>query len=282
VPNNDWLTFLLYGLISNSKVSTLGATNVVGRGHIVGIRAITALPGGGGFTDTLSSGIDYKQFGQVVGEPIDITSTPVTYYPFSVGYSGTWQGDSSLTQLDMGPTLNIRGFGSSPAEFDAKRFDAESNFIYLRGDISRQQDLPGGFQLYVKGQGQVSNEPLVNSEQFSLGGQDTVRGYLESEQLADDAVAGRVEFRSPPLGQYIGPAVTDWRVFLFSDNGWGNVLDALPDTQESFTLASVGAGTTMQLINHLNGMVDVAVPLITSVDTKAGQVRIEFHVWVQF
>lgn len=282
VPNNDWLTFLLYGLISNSKVSTLGATNVVGRGHIVGIRAITALPGGGGFTDTLSSGIDYKQFDQGVTQVSGISSTPVTYYPFSVGYSGTWQGDSSLTQLDMGPTLNIRGFGSSPAAFDAKRFDAESNFIYLRGDISRQQDLPGGFQLYVKGQGQVSNEPLVNSEQFSLGGQDTVRGYLESEQLADDAVAGRVEFRSPPLGQYIGPAVTDWRVFLFSDNGWGNVLDALPDTQESFTLASVGAGTTMQLINHLNGMVDVAVPLITSVDTKAGQVRIEFHVWVQF
>jgi hypothetical protein len=35
-------------------------------------------------------------------------------------------------------------------------------------------------------------------------------------------------------------------------------------------------------LNHLNGSVDVAVPLITSVNTKAGQVRVEFRVWVQF
>ena len=33
VPNTDWLTLLLYGLVSNSKVSTIGAINVVGRGR---------------------------------------------------------------------------------------------------------------------------------------------------------------------------------------------------------------------------------------------------------
>jgi hypothetical protein len=32
----------------------------------------------------------------------------------------------------------------------------------------------------------------------------------------------------------------------------------------------------------LNGSVDVAVPLLTSVTTQAEQVRIEFKVWVQF
>ncbi len=280
--NIDWLTLLLYGLVSNSKVSTLGSTNVVGRGQVAGVRALTDLPGGAGFFDSLSTGIDYKNFDQDVTLGGATVPSPVTYYPITSSYSATWQGDSATTQFDIGPTFNIRGFGSSVVAFDNKRFDSESNFIYLRGDLSRQQDLPRGFQIFGKVQGQVSDEPLVNSEQFSVGGQDTVRGYLESEVLGDDAVVGSVEFRSPQLSQFIGERVNDWRVFLFSDNGYASILDPLPEQQSTFSLASVGAGTRIELFNHLNGSLDVAVPLLTSVDTKAGQVRIEFRVWVQF
>lgn len=282
VPNNDWLTFLFYGLVSNSKVSTVGSTNVVGRGHVLGIRAITDLPGGDGFFDTLSSGIDYKEFDQNVSLGGATLPSPVTYYPITASYSANWQGDHARTQFDIGPTLSVRGLGSSPSEFDTKRYKAESNFIYVRGDLSRQQDLPGNFQIYVKAQGQVSNQSLINSEQFSLGGQDTVRGYLESEVLADEAIAGTVELRSPPLEQYLGPDVNSWRVFLFTDGGWGAIVDPLQDQQPNFTLLSVGAGTRLQLIDHLNGTVDVAVPLHNSVTTKAEQVRVEFKVWVQF
>lgn len=282
VPNNDWLTFLVYGLVSNSKVSTVGATNVVGRGQVLGIRAITRLPGGDGFSETLSSGIDYKHFDQDVSFSGATLPSPVTYYPITVSYSANWQGPSSTTQLDVGPSFSIRGLGSSPVAFDTRRYEAESNYLYLRGDFSRQQDLPRALQIYVKAEGQVSDEPLVNSEQFSLGGQDTVRGYLESEVLGDDAIAGTVEIRSPPLAQYLGPEADDWRVFLFGDGGWASIIDPLPEQQAQFSLASIGAGTRLQLVNHLNGSVDVAVPLLAGVNTKAGQVRVEFRVWVQF
>jgi len=280
--NIDWLTVLVYGLISNSDVATVGATNVVGRGQIAGIRANTELPGGEGFFDTLSTGIDYKHFDQNVELAGATLPSPVTYYPITSSYSANWQGNDSVTQLDIGPTFNIRGFGSSPSAFDTKRYDAASNFIYVRGDLSRQQDLPGGFQIFVKTEGQVSDQPLVDSEQFSLGGQDTVRGYLESEVLADQAIAGTVEIRSPPLAKYLGRDATDWRVYLFGDGGYGTILDPLPEQQSAFGLGSVGVGTRLQLIDHLNGAIDVAVPLLTSVDTKAGQVRVEFRVWVQF
>ncbi len=148
--------------------------------------------------------------------------------------------------------------------------------------MSRQQDLPRGFQLYAKAQGQLSDEPLVDSEQFSLGGQDTVRGYLESEVLGDDAVAGSVELRSPPLAQYISPVVSDWTVFLFSDGGEAKILNPLPEQQASFGLASVGVGTRVELIDHLSGSIDIALPLITSVVTQADQPRVEFRVWVHF
>ncbi len=282
VPNADWLTFLLYGLVSNSKVATVGSTNVVGRGQVVGLRALMTLPGGSGFFDTLSSGIDYKHFDQNVTLGATTLPSPVTYYPITVGYSGSWQGDTSLTQLDIGPTFNFRGLGSSPSAFDAKRYEAQSNFIYLHADLSRQQDLPEGLEIYVKAQGQVADEPLINSEQFSVGGQDTVRGYLESEVLGDDALTGSVELRSPELSDYIGPAVTDWRIFVFGEGGRAKLLDPLPQQQAIFGLASTGIGTRLQLTDHLNGSIDVAVPLLKSVVTKADQPRVEFRVWAQY
>ncbi len=282
IPNADWLTLLLYGLVSNSKVATVGSTNVVGRGQVVGVRALATLPGGSGFFDTLSAGVDYKHFDQNVALGGASLASPVTYYPVTATYSASWNGDTSKTELDIGPTLSIRGFGSNPTTFDNKRYDSESNFIYLRGDLSRQQDLSVGLQIYVKAQGQLSNEPLVNSEQFSLGGQDTVRGYLESEVLGDDAITGSVELRSPPLAQYISPKVSDWRVFLFGEGGEAKILDPLPEQQSVFNVASIGIGTRIQLIDHLNGSVDVALPLITSVVTRADKPRVEFRVWVQY
>ncbi len=283
IPNADWLTLLFYGLTSNSNVSTVGSTNVVGKGQVIGARALVTLPSGSGFFNTLSAGLDYKHFDQDVTLGSGSNIAPITYYPFTATYSASWQGDASTTtQLDIGPTFNVRGLGSSPAAFTVKRAGSESNFIYLRGDLSRQQNLPRGFQIYVKAQGQLSDEPLVNSEQFSVGGQDTVRGYLESEVLGDDAVTTSVELRSPPLAQYISPKVSDWRIFLFNDAGWAKILDPLPEQKSKFDLASVGAGTRIQLINHLNGSVDVALPLRNSVATRADQLRIEFRVWVQF
>jgi hemolysin activation/secretion protein len=282
IPDEDWLTLLLYGLVSNSKVSTVGSTNVVGRGQVAGIRALATLPGGNGFFDTLSAGIDYKHFDQDVGLGGATLASPITYEPFTATYSANWQADSSTTALDIGPTLNIRGFGSNPTTFDNKRYDSASNFLYIRADLSRQQDLPENFQVFAKVQGQISDEPLVNSEQFSVGGQDTIRGYLESEVLGDDAMTGSVELRSPPLENDISPAVTDWRIFAFSEAGRAKILEPLPSQQSVFDLASIGIGTRMQLIDHLNGMVDVAVPLLTSVNTKAGQPRVEFKVWMQY
>jgi hemolysin activation/secretion protein len=281
VPGVDWLTLLLYGLVSNSNVATVGSTNVVGKGQVVGTRALLTLPGGNGFFETLSAGIDYKHFDQDVTLGGSSLPTPITYYPLTATYSASWTGLNGQTQLDVGPTFNIRGLGSNPATFDNKRYEAESNFIYVRGDLSRQQDLPFGLQAFAKTQFQISNEPLVNTEQFSVGGQDTVRGYLESEVLGDNAIIGSLEIRTPAL-TYLGPKVNDWRAFFFSEGGQASILQPLPDQQAIFDLASVGVGTRIELVDHLNGSVDLAVPLITSVNTKSGHPRVEFRVWVAF
>ena len=287
IPGVDWASILLYGLVSNSNVSTVGSVNVVGKGHVIGTRGIFTLPGGSGFFDTLSAGIDYKDFDQNVMLGGETLPTPVTYFPITATYSATWQGgDGSTTQLDIGPTFGIRGLGSDTTEFDNRRYDAQGDFFYVKGDLSRLQPLPAGFQIYGKTQAQIANEPLLNSEQFSGGGQDTVRGYLESEVLGDDAILGSLELRTPSLtelmGRKLAAQVEDWRIFTWVEGGQLNTLDPLPEQQSMFNLASVGIGTRIKLFDHLNGMVDLALPVLSSVTTKAGNPRIEFHVWVEY
>ncbi len=44
---------------------------------------------------------------------------------------------------------------------------------------------------------QLSNNPLLSLEQFSLGGVNTVRGYRENQVLTDDGVFGSIEVRVP-------------------------------------------------------------------------------------
>jgi hemolysin activation/secretion protein len=281
-PGVSWLGVLLYGLDSNSNVATVGSTNVAGKGQVIGTRAIATFPGEQGFFQQLSAGIDYKHFDENVSLGDSTSASPITYYPLTATYTATWQGDTSLTQLDAGVTFDLRGLGSSPQEFDAKRFNAGGDFTYFKGDLSRTQELPANLQLFGKVQGQVASQPLVNSEQFSGGGLDTVRGYLESEVLADNGVVGSLELRSPSLAPLVGPKVNEWRFFMFGEGGTFTIYDALPEQQSRFDLASVGAGSRFQILQYLNGYIDVAVPLLAGPATSAYAARIDFRVWAAF
>lgn len=56
---------------------------------------------------------------------------------------------------------------------------AVNHYIYSRIAISDFFTLPKNFGLFGEFRGQISNQNLVPSEQFGLGGYDTVRGYAE-------------------------------------------------------------------------------------------------------
>jgi hemolysin activation/secretion protein len=281
-PDPDWLTFVVQGIDQKSNVSTLGALAVAGRGQVIGGRAIITLPPTTNFFHTITFGFDYKHFEQGLNASGMVTDTPVTYYPFSANYSATWSQKDSVTNADFGVTWSVRGLGSSPQEFDQNRYKADANFIYLRGDLSHQHDLPGGFQAFGKVQGQVSDQPLVNSEQFAGGGLATVRGYLEAETLGDNGVCGSVELRSPSFLNRLGAEANEGRIYVFADGGYLTLIDPLPEQDSTFALASVGVGGRVHLYNHLNGSIDAAVPFISQTQTNAFDWRVTFRVWGDF
>ncbi len=220
VPSVEGLSLMVQGTKQDSNVSTLGDATVTGRGNVLSLQANFSLPTGQDFYHSVNLGIDYKHYDQDIIIGGNDTASPVTYYPLSVNYSATYAPTGSVTQLDAGVTLHFRGLGSTSADFDTSRFGAGASFIYFHGDLSHTHDLPGGLQIFGKIQGQLADQPLLSAEQFSAGGLDSVRGYLEGEVPGDDAFATSLEFRSPSVISWLGQKSGEWRFYIFGDTAW--------------------------------------------------------------
>ena len=292
----DWLNVLVYGVNSNSDVATVGGQNVIGPGYVIGSRAVITLPGRDSFFHSISVGADYKYFAELLQQGgVTAFSTPVGYVPAIANYSATWQHEGGQTVLNAGLTAGLRGIGSDPFAFDEKRYKATENFFYFRGDVSDTEDFKGGPQLFMKVQGQVADQPLVSSEEFTAGGFDSVRGYLESETLGDTGVAGTLELRTPNIPDWLATvlkdatgepvkasAINEFRLFAFTDAGVVIALDPLPAQQSTFYLASYGFGAKLKMLDHVNGMVAFAMPVVTETYTTANKPRVLFRVSGEF
>jgi len=286
------LSFLVQGTKLDSDVSTLGGATVAGPGQTVELRLILALPPGDdpqNFYQSASLSFNYKHYQQTLTTGSDAGAgtivTPITYYPLTAAYSATLNGLSgkgSVTEFNTGLSLNFRGVGSGPSVFDQNRFGSDGNFISLRSTLAQTQELPLGLQAYAKLQGQIANEPLISSEQFSGGGSQTVRGYLESETLGDDGGFASLELRSPSILSLLGKKDGDWRVYIFGEGGELTLLDPLPDQQSRFDLASIGVGTRFNVGDHLNGQCDAGYPLIDETYTKAHDLRVTFRLGLNY
>ncbi len=300
VPGNDWLSIMVQGTKQDSNISTLGGSTVAGPGTTAEIRTMMALPNGKdwstgkdweNFAQSVYVAIGYKHFKQSVNlTPSSTTTattgeivTPITYYPVTAGYSATWSGAGGkgpTTGIDASVTLNFRGMGSGPREFDLNRFGADGSFTIFRGDVSHTHPLPGGWEAYAKVSGQVANQPLVSSEESSGGGEQTVRGYLESEVVGDDGVFGTFELRSPAvlmMGQE-----REWHFYVFGDAGKLKVIDPLPEQVAHYSLSSIGVGSRLSLFDHVSGGCDVSYPLISQTYTQAHQLQFRFRVGLEY
>jgi hemolysin activation/secretion protein len=280
---------MLQATKQDSNISTLGGGAVAGRGEIAGLRVLFDLPTTPKFYQNFTFGIDYKNLEEDIVIGKDIIASPIEYYPLSANYSGNWMTDNSFTALNASLNFSLRGVGAGEEDYANKRYNADSSYVYLRSDLSHTHDLPGGLQALGKIQGQLSSQPLVNSEQYAGGGLDTARGYLEATSLGDNGFFGTVELLSPSLlggsaksGVKADRKADEWRFYGFGDIGVVTLLDALPAQKSHFSLASIGVGSRVNVFKHYNAAVDVAYPLIEQAETDDGEIRVTFRGWADF
>lgn len=143
--------------------------------------------------------------------------------------------------------------------------EPDSRFFAWRGQAQWVRLLAPDTLLLIRGNVQLASTELLASEQFGLGGINSVRGYRQDLLLTDNGALASVEFRLPIA------RVPQWngvlQVTTFGDVGtaWNN--SSSRDENNTNTLVSVGLGLRWLQGNNFTAGVEWGIPLV-SVDTQ--------------
>jgi hemolysin activation/secretion protein len=267
---------------SSSNVLAVGTLGVLGKGEIYGVHWLEPLPSTSTTVQSFNFGADYKdvltsvQPEPTAGKSSAAVSAPVHYINWSALYSHGWFRDVQSYSINASVNFGARGLVNSDDEFENARYNAYSDYFYVRVGFNASQGLPAHLIVVERLSGQWSGMPLVNNEQFSLGGVDTVRGYLEAEALGDSGVAGSLELHSPSIGAHAGSILAPLYGFIFLDSGVTTIANPLGGQRSSVTLSSSGVGLRLDKSHGWLGYVDVAWPLREGVTTPKDQARVNF------
>jgi hemolysin activation/secretion protein len=170
------------------------------------------------------------------------------------GYAD-FAGGRARASLTLSQGLGILAATESGDPF-ASRWDADSTFTTLQGWAQWTRNLNNSLSLRVAAQGQLASEPLLVTEETSLGGTGFLRGYDWSERSGDEGVMGLAELRydwRQPLGMF-----RHAQIYGFVDGGRVSNIDS---NFGSGSLTSAGGGLRVDLTETLGGSVELAVPL---------------------
>ena len=272
LPNLSWS---LYGIRSKSDVAAVGTLSVIGNGKIFGARLTQAWFPAKEWTTSLSAGVDYKDFAQDISlDPATGSTTPIHYFIWSAQFAASLRGEHLESSASLALNAALRDVGGNDAEFDFNRYNARSNFMYVRGSETLAYRMWRNSGIVLRLGVQYTDTPLVNNEQFSLGGLDSVRGYLEAETLVDRGAQGTFELHGPQL--VLGSARA--QLFAFFDIATGTVVQALPSQTSRFTLDSWGLGLQAAMFGGIDGFFGWADPLRDGPRTEHGAGRLLFSV----
>ncbi|MFN4062687.1 MAG: ShlB/FhaC/HecB family hemolysin secretion/activation protein [Parazoarcus communis] len=248
---------------SDSDVQTTLGTQSIGKGDTAGLRWIRPLPLGlrSGFFHSLSAGVDWKNNRQdtVLADGEYRLAQPVRYTTLVAQYSAGGAGETHEWRAGAGVTLGLNPLtrremncsGVRLEQFECRRSDADANFAAFRFDLGLRWAPAPGWTLDARSDLQIAGGRLINTEQFSAGGMDSVRGYLEGERAADNGLRVAVDMLAPawyPL------AALPVRGLVFYD--WAKLRNHGPLVAgeiDEVVLASAGVGLRLGESTGLSG-----------------------------
>lgn len=269
---------------TDSEFTTLGPEfsefGVLGQGQIMGLRYVHPIAATTGYAQSLTFGADFKDFKEVITlEDDEPATTPISYINWSLAYGGNLRGPADSLALQVAANFGIRGIANSSDEFHYKRYSGtpnkgEPDYFYLRGSAQYERRLLPRLSVAGLVSGQYSPHALIGNEQFSTGGADGVRGYLESESLGDYGATASLELHAAPFAKF--------DVFTFFDAGFTALQHALPGQDERLGLAATGAGINLLDFHGLTSSVLWAYPLRDGTHVERGDSRVHFRVTYGF
>ncbi len=143
--------------------------------------------------------------------------------------------------------------------------------IYMYAHTTLNEEYTAKYvTLFIQGNGQLSNKILLPSEQFGLGGYDTVRGYPQRIVNYDNGVCVNFEVRSPAVSVFNYISSKRWDdglvALFFIDYGYGRPHKVEHPTHRhvdppGLTLAGFGPGLRYKFSSYFVGRADCGFPL---------------------
>jgi hemolysin activation/secretion protein len=178
----------------------------------------------------------------------------------------------NLDRLDGNNTLYVefsQGLGGTQPDDPLKsRAGADGEFFKAIFDYERFQPLGASFGVTFGAGGQWTNEPLLSSEQFALGGRRFGRAYEPAELAGDRALGLRIE----PV--YLGRAagwLRSWQLYGFWDGGTVWYQDDPTGQRPAQSLASAGFGTRLFAERGISATLEAAWPLTRPIASRVAE-----------
>jgi len=217
-------------------------------GRSTSLRVTRLLPRWGAVDQRLSLGQDWRlidsQVTSTAGGPSLVPSLELR--PVTLSYSLNWREDASSAFGQASVSHNLPAGGrSAPSAVEESRKGAKPNYTVLRLSAGFAKAV-GAWTLNTQWNGQWTDDALVSAEQFSIGGEGSIRGFNGRVASADKGQRLGLELQSPVKTMKLGAAGTvaaAWAVFAEA----GEVRRNLPQTGEKVRTALAGAGLGLRI-----------------------------------
>lgn len=217
-------------------------------GRSTSLRVTRLLPRWGAVDQRLSLGQDWRlidsQVTSTAGGPSLVPSLELR--PVTLSYSLNWREDASSAFGQASVSHNLPAGGrSAPSAVEESRKGAKPNYTVVRLSAGFATAV-GAWTLNTQWNGQWTDDALVSAEQFSIGGEGSIRGFNGRVASGDKGQRLGLELQSPVKTMKLGAAGTvaaAWAVFAEA----GEVRRNLPQTGEKVRTALAGAGLGLRI-----------------------------------
>jgi hemolysin activation/secretion protein len=182
----------------------------------------------------------------------------------------------ATTSVEFVARLSPGGWGAGNSDADLAAFTTGrvTKARYASATLRLGHDRPiGDGVLSVSLTGQWASGALPDSQQMSMGGLQSVRGYLSDDAVVDQGVVIRTEYRMPVTQT----AMMSWQGLVFADAAHGGNKGG-----RSVNLSSIGLGLTAEYGRNGTLSALVSYPLASGATTRSGQSRFSLTTALRF
>ncbi|MBO0350497.1 ShlB/FhaC/HecB family hemolysin secretion/activation protein [Phormidium pseudopriestleyi FRX01] len=220
-----------------------------------------------------------QEFATSLGFTFQESQTFVDGEPFGFGSGPSADGITRTSTFKLGADYlrrDVQGAWSvrSLLNIGTGLFDATDNddsipdgqFLSWISQVQRVQRLGGSQLLIIQADLQLSPHSLLSSQQFVIGGGQSLRGYRQNVRSGDNGFRLSVEDRIVILRDTSGIPIFQFAPFLDVGTVWNHVDNPNELPRQTF-LAGIGMGVLWQIFPSLNVRIDYGRPIF-QIDDK--------------